>query len=737
MISHSELIQDLTLILIAAGIATVLFKKLNQPVVLGYILVGFIVSPHTPLLPTIHDEKGIHVWAEIGVIFLLFALGLEFNLKKLVQIGGSASVTAVTEVLIMTGIGFIVGDFLSWSMIDSLFLGGILAISSTTIIIKAFEETGVKDRQFAKLVFGVLIVEDLVAVLLLVFLSTLAISRQFEGDQLLISIGQLGFFLSICFLMGIFFVPTLFKKIKRHINEETLLIISLGFCFFMVSLATSVGFSPALGAFLMGCILAETTESHNIEHLVKPVKDLFAAIFFVSVGILINPKLLIEYIEPIILITLATIIGKITSTTFGALISGKSLRLALQTGLSLAQIGEFSFIIASLGQTLKVTSDFLFPVAVGVSVITTLLTPYLIKSSDSICNIIEKIIPNVLKKYLENYQNQTRIISIVPKWFQYTKKLSLLIFICSITIIAIFVLLENILLPTLMLIPKYSTYAKTITLFVAFLISAPFFWAINFSKINISIKNILTNQAPLQVIRILRYLISISLFIILSKQFISIGATLLIVIVFILAIFILFYKRIKIIYLRIEKRFIKNLNEKSGKSEKDNLTIAPWNAHITKIEVSPNSSFLGKSILDMQVREKFGVTIAMLERGNKKIFSPGANELIFPYDILSLIGDDEQIHKFNESIAPQKNLNTDFEDNNEYSLQQLLIQDNSIFCNKSILESGFKDKTYGLIVGIERNGQRILNPPPSTFLEANDIIWIFANNANIQKIFPK
>jgi len=393
MVHLPALISDLGLILAAAGITTLVFKKIKQPVVLGYIVAGLLVGPHVSLLPTVIDIGSINIWGEIGVIFLLFSLGLEFSFKKLVKVGGSASVMAIVEAAVMMTVGFATGMLMGWSTMDSIFLGGLLAISSTTIIIKAFEELGLKSKHFAKLVFGVLIVEDLIAIVLMVLLSTLAVSRQFEGWAMLTSVAELFFFLILWFLGGIFLIPTWLKKAKNLMNDETMLVVSIAFCLLMVILATKVGFSPALGAFVMGSILAETTQAERIEHLVQPVKNLFGAVFFVSVGMLIDPAMIVAHIGPVLIITAVTIVGKIISTGGGALISGQSLKTSIQSGMSVSQIGEFSFIIAGLGLTLGVTSDFLCPVAIAVSAITALTTPYMIRLSDPLSQRIEGMLP--------------------------------------------------------------------------------------------------------------------------------------------------------------------------------------------------------------------------------------------------------------------------------------------------------------------------------------------------------
>jgi CPA2 family monovalent cation:H+ antiporter-2 len=727
-----ELIQDLTLILISACLVIVLFKKLKQPIVLGYILSGFIVSPHVPIFPNILNQKSIHVWAEIGVIFLLFALGLEFSFKKLLRVGAPASVTAITEVFIMTLLGFGIGQLLSWSTMDSIFLGGILAISSTTIIIRAFEETKVKNLGFASIVFGVLIVEDLVAILLLVLLSTLAVSREFEGTQLLLSIGKLGFFLVICFLSGIFLIPPILKKLKNLLCEETILIVSLALCLLMASLATSVGFSPALGAFLMGTILAETSESERIEHLIKPVKDLFAAIFFVSVGMLINPKVLVEFAWPILLITLATVIGKLISTAFGVLLSGQSLRNAIQSGLSLAQIGEFSFIIAALGQTLKVTSDFLYPIAVGVSAITTLLTPYFIRSSNSVYNFIEKIIPIKWQKYFEKYQIQISNISSTHEWITYLKSSIIHILINVIPTIAIFLSIEKFILPIL---NNYLiNFSGLTSLIIALLCSSPFLWSMLFIK-NKNLKFLSNNNnLPFIMFEILKFFIAIIILGTLITRFIPIGFTLLIALVSVTIFFVVFNKNIEFIYKWLEKQFVKNLSEKETESKEGSHSLVPWDAHIVKLTISPESPLIGKSLSEIRIREKYSVTIVLIERGQKKIAAPGRDESLYPHDKISIIGTDEQILKFQEEITNTNNKEEKNISQSKYTLQQVIIPLGSTFCDKTILESNFKNETQGLIVGIERRQQRFLNPDSSMKFQENDIVWTVADIEKIQKL---
>ena len=376
------LVSDLALILVMAGIVTVIFKKLQQPLVLGYIVVGIIAGPYIDLLPSISDKTNISTWADIGVIFLLFALGLEFSIKNLMNVGASAFITAFTEVISMLTIGFIFGKMVGWGNVESIFLGGMLSMSSTTIIIKAFDDLNVRNQKFTGIVFGTLVVEDIVAILMMVLLPTIAVSQQFAGMEMIESFFKLGFFMVLWFLVGIFLIPSLLKKLRPLLTEEMLLIISLGLCLGMVVFAVRVGFSAALGAFVMGSILSGTAEGPKIEHMIKSLKDFFGAVFFVSVGMLVDPHALLDYWGTILIITLVVVLFKPVCSALGVLISGQDLKVSVQSGMSLAQIGEFAFIIASVGVSQKVISEYIYPIIVAVSVITTFTTPYFIKGAE-------------------------------------------------------------------------------------------------------------------------------------------------------------------------------------------------------------------------------------------------------------------------------------------------------------------------------------------------------------------
>ena len=477
----APLISDLAVILIAAGIITLIFKCLKQPVVLGYIVAGILAGPAVPYIPTVSDPTNIKIWADIGVIFLLFAMGLEFSFKKLMTVGGTAVIASITIVSGMMFLGYTAGNALGFSHLSSIFLGGMLSMSSTAIVFKAFDDMGLRGQKFTGVVLGVLVVEDLVAVVLMVLLSTLAVSKQVEGMEMLESILKLGAFLIFWSLLGIYLIPSFLKKIEPFLNDETLLIIALGFCLGMVMIAAKAGFSSALGAFVMGSLLAETIEAEKIEKLVKPVKDLFAAIFFVSVGMMIQPDLLIEYLVPICILTILVIIGQIFFGSLGVLLSGQPLKIALQSGFSLTQIGEFAFIIASLGVSLKVTDDYLYPVIVAVSVVTTFLTPYMIRMATPVYQLIDNYLPSSIKLMLNRYSSGSNTVKHKSTWNKLLK--SMLLDVILYTVLTIFsiiifftyvnpIIRENIL----------GFKGALLSLSIILAIILPFLWAIIMKK---------------------------------------------------------------------------------------------------------------------------------------------------------------------------------------------------------------------------------------------------------------
>ncbi len=746
-----KLIADLALILGAGAITTLLFRRLKQPLVLGYIIAGFLVGPYVSVFPTVIDNANVKTLAEIGVIFLLFSLGLEFSFKKLLRVGGAASITAIVEIVAILLLGYMVGRWMGWSTMDSMFLGGLLASSSTTIIIRAFEELGVKRQQFARIVFGVLIVEDIVVILLMVLLSTMAVSQQFDGTEMLASLLQLLFFLTIWFIAGIFLLPTFLRKAKKLLDEETLLILSLGLCLGMVVLATQIGFSAELGAFVMGSILAETTSAEKIEHLFKPVKDLFGAVFFVSVGMMINPAAMLEHGWAIFWVTMLTIFGKMIATTFGALLSGQPLKQSLQVGMSMAQIGEFAFIVATLGITLGVTSDFLFPVAVGASAITTFTTPYFIKLSEPFYNLLVKLLPPGLLNSINRYSSGAQNIQAESEWKIVLKSYAMIIASNAIIIIALSMLSFTFLLPFLETKIDNPALNRAIVLIITVGVAMPFFWAMMARKPNNSAYKSLWldskyNHGPLVVLEVLRVIIAI-FFIGLMVDRLYSGMIAFFVVTPVAAIILfIFSKKIQDFYDRIHSRFLDNLNERETETHQPaaiqndgaESTLSPWDAHLADFSVSPNAPFVGKKLYQLAWREQFGINIAFIKRGEKIIYAPSASERIYPLDDLGIIGTDQQLQLF-KPVMDATEIPTDdrSEDTDNISLQKIVVNEHTLLKGQTIRESGIREKTSGLVVGIERDGVRILNPASTTIFEWDDIVWIVGDRKKIQDLVKK
>lgn len=737
MIHLPVLIQDLGFILITAAAVTLVFKFLRQPVVLGYLIAGFLLGPHFTWAPTVKDMASIQVWAEIGVIFLLFGLGLEFSFKKLAKVGGSASITAFFEVVSMLGIGYLVGRLMGWSTMDSLFLGGILSISSTTIIVRAFDELGMKGRSFVSLVFGVLIVEDLFAILLLVLLSTVAATQALSGTAMLSETARLAFFLALWFLVGIYLIPVFLKKISGFLNDETTLIISIGLCLGMVMIATAVGFSPALGAFVIGSILAETREGKRIEHLVVPVRDLFAAVFFVSVGMMIDPNVLVEYAGTIAILTVVTIVGKFVGSGMGALISGRSLKSSVQAGLSLAQIGEFSFIIATLGVSLKVTSDFLYPIAVAVSAVTTFSTPYQIKYADKMYGWMEKRIPASIKQALERYENALNQNSGQSSLGLIMQKYGMKIILNSVLVVAVGLLGGKVLLPFFIERFGNGLAISVMTCILTLVFATPFLWAVVLGR-PVGIKE-LSNEVAAQLKRlqigvsIVRFLIGIVLIGFLIRQFVTMETATGITIIVIVLLAISFSRISGPVYKLIEARFLINLNDKEDMKKINMPELTPWQATMAELTMSPHSELVAKSLENGRLKEQFGITIAMIKRGERMILTPGKDELMLPYDTLFVIGTEEQLAQARvmvETVAPD-----DLEQiPSTFGLASLRISKESPFANKSIRDCGIRDQVMGLIVGLERKAHRILSPDSATILEESDLIWVVGDLAKIKAL---
>jgi CPA2 family monovalent cation:H+ antiporter-2 len=748
-----KLIEDLALILIVAAITTLLFKRIKQPLVLGYIIAGFLVGPHLSLTPTVVDTANVKTLADIGVIFLLFSLGLEFSFKKLMRVGGAASITAFVEIFFITITGYFLGKLMGWSTMDSMFLGGMLASSSTTIIIKAFDELGVKTKLYARIVFGVLVVEDIVVILLMVLLSTVAVTQQFEGSEMLFTVAKLLFFLVLWFIAGIFLLPSLLRIVKPLIDEETLLILSIGLCLGMVVVATQAGFSAELGAFIMGSILAETTTAEKVEHLLTPVKNLFGAIFFVSVGMLIDPETIIEYRWPVILVTSWTLIGKLCSTTIGALLSGQPLKQAVQVGMSMAQIGEFAFIVAALGLSLGVTSDFIFPVAVGASAITTFTTPYLIKFSEPFYNFISKKLPARWVTVLNNYSSSTQNIQAEGDWQKVFKAYVNIALTNGIVLLALILLSLNFLLPFLDETIANDTTRSIIALIISFGVSAPFLLALMTKRPNnMGYKELWLDKqysrGPLLVLEIFRNILGLLIIGFWIDRLFSTTIAILMAVPATILVLFTFSKRIQKFYQRIEGRFLSNLNarelaEQRANASSENLLrrhfspqsdSSPWDAHMIDLEINPLAKYVGKTLVELGWREKYGVNIAYIKRGNKLIYAPGRNSRLLPFDSVGIIATDEQMQAFKPVFDTNEQVTGKEQDVEDIIVQKFVVDEHNKLKGLTIRDSGIREKTNGLVIGIQRNKNRILNPNSSTTFQWGDIVWIVGERKKIQKL---
>lgn len=729
------LIRDLALILVAAAVTTLLFKRLKQPLVLGYIIAGLLVGPNFNFFPTIADLDNIKIWAEIGVVVLLFTLGLEFSFKKLMRVGGSASIAGIFEITGMFLLGYTTGAILGWSTMNSIFLGGIISISSTTIIIRAFEEQGLKSTSFASMVMGMLVIEDIVAVLLMVLLSTVAVSQQFSGVDLLIEVVKLGFFLSLWFLFGILVIPSFFKWINRWLTDETLLIISLGLCLAMVILATYVGFSAALGAFIMGSVLAETSQAETIEHQMQPVKNLFGAVFFVSVGMLIDPGLLWEYKIPVIIITLAVIVGKTVNITIGSFISGQPLKQSLQAGMSMSQIGEFSFIIATLGVSLGVTADFLYPIAVGVSVITTFSTPFMIKAAVPLYKWLDRTLPLKWRMRLNRYSSGAQQIPADADWKMVFQTYFYAIVLNSVVILAAIFVGVKFLDPWLLDMFEHPLLAHVGTVVVTLLVSSPFIWALTIKKLQKGAYTSLwlnnqMNHGPLVMVEVLRNILAVFYLFLLLNQLFSVVVAIIGAVAVLSVVLFIFSQRLQAFYARIERRFMSNFNHRELTANTGaNSTLSPWDAHLAYFTVSPDADCLGKDLESLAWREQYGINIASIERGKRMILAPQRMERVFPFDKLAIIGTDQQLQLFRRVVEPD--LPPQLMEEDEIRLMKVRVDEHNHLNGKTIRNSRIREQTKGLVVGIERQGQRILNPASDTTFEWDDIIWIVGERDKI------
>ena len=735
-----SLIEDLALILIVAGIVTLIFKRLKQPLVLGYIVAGFLVSPNMPYTASVVDHENVHLWADIGVMFLLFSLGLDFSFKKILKMGASPIISTCTIIFCMSMLGVLVGRAFHWTRMDCIFLGGMLAMSSTTIIYKAFDDLGLRQQQFAGLVMSVLILEDILAIVMMVMLSAVASGNDLEGGQMLGAIMKIAFFLILWLIVGIFAIPLFLRKVRDLINNEVLLVVSLGLCCAMAVTSTKVGFSSAFGAFIMGSILAETIEAERIEKLVEPVKNLFGAIFFVSVGMLVDPKILIEYALPILLLVLTILIGQAVFGTISFMLGGESLKSAMRCGFSMAQIGEFSFIIASLGLSLGVISDFLYPVVVAVSVITTFLTPYMIRLATPAYNHLEHHLPKKLILSLNHlsmsHQQHSQQQS---NWKRLLTQMSINTIIYSILSSAAIATMFTFALPFMhKLIPgeELRPYANAITGLLTILLIAPFLRAMVMKKNRSPEFRALwaesnRNRIPLLFTILVRVIIAVAFVFYICNYLTRFASALLISFGIIVVWGIVFSRWIKHRSITLERLFIQNLRSREIEAQVHGKKrplyegrLLDRDIHIAEFEVPADSLWMGQSLKQLNLGQKYGIHISSILRGGRRVNIPDGDYVVFPHDVLQAIGSDAQFTAFRDALESERFGEDPDMEMREMKLRQLIIGPDSPFIGKTLIESGIRDLYSCMVVGLEEGKESLSAYRPNRRFQEGDIIWV-------------
>ena len=736
-----QLILDLALILFIAGIMSIVFKRLKQPVVLGYIVAGFLAGPYMPYTQSIVDGASISTWADIGVIFLMFSLGLEFSFKKLFQIGATPFIAVASSLCCMLLVGFAVSQCFGWSRMDGVYLGGMMAIASTSIIVKAFDELGVRQQKFATLVFSVLILEDIIAIVLMLLFGTLGEGKGVDGVGLLGSLVSMAFYLVLWFLLGLYLIPLLLKHFRDILNDETLLIVSLSLCLLMVVVASFAGFSSAFGAFVMGSILAETIESEHIGRLVSPIKDLFAAIFFVSVGMMIDPAMLLLYWKPIWAITLVMLVIRSMVETFSFLLGGVGLRMAMQCGFCLAQVGEFSFIIATLGIRLGAISDFLYPIIVSVAVITTFTTPYMIRLAKPMAEWIEPRLPDRIKHLVAPRNVGSEKVHHSHQWRAWLGKMFLPVLVYGVLSIAVALLMYYYAFP---FIQRWIPAGWDRRVLVLLMLSAEsvFLWPLMF-------KNVLEesfiklwndpqyNRAVIFAMWLVRVLVAVLILIFSIRAFypslMAVGVGVLVTMGALWLFSRLYRKQIE----HMESVFVGNLVSKEKQQQPDvpNYigTLQTQDIHLADVVISPNSSCCGKSIRDLNWGRMFDVHIVAIIRNGHHLNIPSPDYRIFPDDRLQVIGNDDNLKQFIEaldkSVAEQEHSG-----DADMQLYQLRVGEDSTFVGARIADCGIRSEYHCLIAGVDRGAGQLLHPSPDLILLQDDVLWVVGEPGHVRSL---
>ena len=744
------LINDLAYILVSAGIVTIVFKRLKQPLVLGYIVAGFLVSPHMPYTASVVDTENVHLWADIGVMFLLFSLGLDFSFKKILKMGASPIISTISIIFCMSMLGIVVGHGFGWSRMDCIFLGGMLAMSSTTIIYKAFDDLGLRQQQFAGMVMSVLILEDILAIVMMVMLSAIASGNNPDGGQMLGSVVKIGFFLVLWLVVGIFAIPVFLRKVRSIVNDEVLLIVALGLCCAMAVFSTKVGFSSAFGAFIMGSILAETVEAEHIEHLVEPVKNLFGAIFFVSVGMLVNPQILVDYALPILTLVLTILIGQSVLGTVSFMLGGESLRSAMRCGFSMAQIGEFSFIIASLGLSLGVIGDFLYPVVVAVSVITTFLTPYMIRLAVPAYGALEKRLPGKLITLLNHLSMSHPASTKRNKWKQLLTQMTVNTLIYSILTSAAITVMFTFFLPFMReVLPGWQLhwYANAITGVLTVLLIAPFLRAMVMKKNRSPEFRALwdesnVNRLPLLFTILVRVVIAVAFVFYICHYLSRFSSAVIITIGLVAVALIVVSRSVKQRSIKLERLFILNLRSREIEAQVSGKKrplyegrLLDRDVHMAEVAVPMNSQWMGGTLKQLDLGRKYGVHVSSILRANFRLNIPDGDYVIFPGDRLEVIGSDDQLRLFAQA-AKTEVIGEDFNlENREMKLRQLILGEGSPFIGKTLIDSGIRSLYSCMVIGLEE-GQENLSPVnPRRVFQEGDILWVVGEQESLDALF--
>ena len=738
------MIQDLALMLIVAGIVTLVFKRLKQPLVLGYIVAGFLVSPHMPYTASVVDQENIHLWADIGVMFLLFSLGLDFSFKKILKMGASPIISTITIIFCMSMLGIIVGQCFGWGRMDCIFLGGMLAMSSTTIIYKAFDDLGLRQQQFAGLVMSVLILEDILAIVMMVMLSAIASGNNPDGGQMLGSILKIGFFLILWLVVGIFAIPIFLRQVRRLINSEVLLIVSLGLCCAMAVFSTKVGFSSAFGAFIMGSILAETVEAERIEKLVEPVKNLFGAVFFVSVGMLVDPQILIDYAVPILVLVLTILIGQSVFGSMSFMLGGESLKSAMRCGFSMAQIGEFSFIIASLGLSLGVIGDFLYPVVVAVSVITTFLTPYMIRLATPAYSALEHRLPNKIIRSLNHLSMSRPNTTEQSKWKRLLTQMGINTVVYSILTSATIAVSFMFLLPLLQhavgydftLLGIHISLPELLTGLVTLMAIAPFLRAMVMKKNRSEEWKALwaesnRNRLPLLSTILARAVVALSFIFYVCHQLGHFSTAVIVTLGIVILALIIVSRAVKHRSIVLERLFINNLRSRDIEAQVHGKKrplyegrLLDRDIHIAEFDVPFDSQWMGQTLKQLSLGSRYGVHVSSIMRGGRRLNIPDGDYVIFPGDRLQVIGSDDQLARLGTALKEEVLGEEENIEAREMKLRQLIIGPASPFIGKTLKESGIRSLYSCMVVGLEEGKENLSSVSPTRPFQEGDILWV-------------